>query len=67
MTKPTIRPVRPVKTKISLHIRAVWSVFADRMCLLPPSGYPKRYEREPLPDWVDVQADQNLCWLHVFL
>ena len=35
-------------------------VFADRMPLLKPLGYPKRVEREPLPYWVDVQADLSL-------
>ena len=31
MTKPTIILVPPTKTKISLRIHAVWSVFADRI------------------------------------
>ena len=39
-------------------------VFADRMCLVQPPGYPKRDEREPLPYLVDVQADLSLCWSH---
>ena len=56
-TKPTIRFLWPAKTQISLRICAVWSVFADRMCLLHPPGYPKRDKREPLPYWMDVQAD----------
>ena len=63
-TKPTIRLVRPAKAQISLRIRAVWSVFADRMCLLQPPGYPERDQREPLPNWVDVQAELSLCWSH---
>ena len=33
------------KTQISLRMRAVLSVFADRMCLLEPPGYRKRDER----------------------
>ena len=64
-TESTIRLVRPVKTQISLHIHTVWSVFTYCMCLLQPycmcflqpQGYPKRYGQEPLPYWVDVQAD----------
>ena len=40
--KPTVRLVRPAKTQISLRIRAVWTVFANRMCLLQSPGYPKR-------------------------
>ena len=48
-----------MKTQISRCICAVWSVFTDHMCLLQPSGYPKRDEKEALPYWVDVQAD--LC------
>ena len=39
------RPVRPAKTQISN--RAVLSVFADRMCLLQPSGYPKGLNENP--------------------
>ena len=39
-------------------------VLADRMCLLQPPGYLKRNKQEPLPYWVDVQADLSLCWLH---
>ena len=44
--KPTIRLARPAKTQISL---AVWSVFADCMCLLQ---HPKRDNRERLPYWL---------------
>ena len=45
-----------------LRICAVWSVFADHICLLQPPGYPKRVKREPLPYQVDVHADLSLCW-----
>ena len=65
-TKPTRRHVQPAKTLISLHICTVWSVFPDGMCLLQPSGNPKREELEPLPYWADVQADLSLCWSHRF-
>ena len=65
MIKPTIRLVRPAKTPISLRIHAVWSEsFADRMCILQPPGYPKKDIPEPLPYWVDIQADLSLCWSH---
>ena len=58
-TKSTIRLLRPANTQISPCIR--WAVF-DRMCLLQPSGYPKRGKWEILLYWVDVLAD--LCWVH---
>ena len=54
MKKPSIRLVRPAKTKTSLHICAFWSVFADNICLLQPLGYPKRDKWKTLPFWVDV-------------
>ena len=44
--------------------RSLIRVFADRMSLKQPPGYPKRDEREPLPYRVDVQADPVLCWSH---
>ena len=44
--------------------RSLIRAFADRMCRLQPPGYPKMNEREPLPYWVDVQADLSLCWSH---
>ena len=44
------------------QIRAVWSVFADRMCLLQPPDYTKRDKQEPLPYWAAVQAYLSLCW-----
>ena len=57
--KFTIKVVGPAKTPLSLV-----TVFADRMRFLQPSAYPKRDKREPLPYWVDVQADVCLCWSH---
>ena len=39
-------------------------VFADCMCRIQHLGFQKRDEQEPLPYWVDVQSDLNLCWLH---
>ena len=46
------------------HPGSLIRVFTDCMCLLQLPGYPKRDEREPLPYWVDVQADLSLCWSH---
>ena len=46
------------------HPRSLIRVFAYRMCLLKPPGYTKRDKREPLPYWMDVQADLRICWLH---
>ena len=46
------------------HPRSLIRVFADRMCLVYPPGYPKRDEQKPLPYWVDVQANPSLCLLH---
>ena len=51
----------PGKTQISLHIHAVWSVFADHICLLQPPCYSKRDKREPLPYWVMYR----LIWVFV--
>ena len=56
-TKPTVRPGHP---------RNLIRVFADRMCLLQPQGYPKSDKREPLPYWVDAQVDLSLRWSHRF-
>ena len=46
------------------HPRSLIRVFADRMRILQPSWSPKTDKREPLPFWVDVQANLNLCWSH---
>ena len=45
------------------HPRSLIRVFADRMCLLQPSGYPKRDKLDPF----HVQGDKSLCWLHSFV
>ena len=39
-------------------------VFADRIFRLQPPVYPKRDKWEPLPYWLDAQADLSLCWSH---
>ena len=44
------------------HQRSLIRVFADGMCLLQPQDYPKKDKWEPMPYWVDVQADESLCW-----
>ena len=62
--KPTISFVRPAMTQISLRIRALVRVLADRVSLLQHPGYQKRDKRVPLPYWVDLQADMSLFWLH---
>ena len=42
------------------HSRSLIKVFADRMCLLQPPGYPTRSKREPVLYWVDVLVDFTL-------
>ena len=44
-----------------VHPHSLIRVFADRMCLLQPPGYPKRDKQETLPNWIDVQADLCPC------
>ena len=44
------------------HPRSLIRVFADRMRLLWPPGYPMRDKQEPLSYWVDAQADLSICW-----
>ena len=43
------------------HPRSLIRIFADRMCLLQPPGYPKQDKRESLPYWMDIQASR-FCW-----
>ena len=66
MTKLTIRLVGGVNTNQPAHPHSLIKVFADRMCLLQPMGYPKRDKGEPLPNWLGVLADLSLCWSHRF-
>ena len=47
------------------HQRSLIRVFADRISLLQPPGYPKGDKQEPLPYLVDVKADMNLRWSHM--
>ena len=44
------------------HPRSLIRIFADRMCLLQPPGYPKWNKREPLPYWMGVHAVLSICW-----
>ena len=53
--------MRPAKTDQPVHPRGLIRVYADRMCLLQPSGYPKRDKQEPLPYCVNVRADQSFA------
>ena len=52
-------------TDQSARPRSLIRVFADRMCIQQPPGYPKTDKLEPLLYWVDVQADLSLCSLHM--
>ena len=58
-----------MKTQISLHIRAVWSVFkicVKKLCIL---GYPKyaqwRFWSDFAKEKAGPQADLNFCWAHI--
>ena len=61
---PSIKRAISEDSDQPVHPRSLIRVFADRMCLLHPSGYPKKDKREPLPNWVDVQTELRLCWSH---
>ena len=56
--------VRPAKTRISLGIRPVWSVFAVRMKKVGILSYPMSAQRRLWSDWADAQADLSLRWAH---
>ena len=64
-------PVCPAKTRISLGIRTVWSVFTVHMKKLQIKQLPiKRAAKtdqteQNWSDWADAQADLSLCWAHV--
>ena len=64
--KRTSWHVRPTKTQISLRIRAVWSVFLVRMNKCFIHGYPKCAQWRFWLDCVNVQADLNILWVHMF-
>ena len=56
--------LRPAKTKISLGIRPVWSVFADRMTKAWVLSY-QLSASEDWSDWAHAQADLSLRWEHM--
>ena len=56
--------MRSAKKAQPARARSLIRVFANRMCLIQPPGYPKRDKWEPLPYWVDLQADLSLFWPH---
>ena len=60
MSKPTKWPVRPVKTQISLYIRAVQSVFAVHM----KKNWSLATLKARREDWADAKADFSLRWAH---
>ena len=64
MTKPTKWHVCPARTRISLGIHPVWSVFAVRMKEASVLSYPLSIQRTLWSDWADAQADLSLCWVH---
>ena len=63
MTKPTKWHVHPAKTRISMGIPPVWSVFAVRMKKAWVLSHPSAHS-EDWSDWADAQADLNLRWAH---
>ena len=59
--------VRPAKTKISLDIRPVWSVFALRSMGSKGPKLSSCGQRRLWSDWADAQADLCLRWEHIIL
>ena len=54
--------VRPAKTRISLGIHSVWSVFTKKAWVF---SYPLSAQRRLWLDWADAQADLSLRWAHM--
>ena len=46
------------------HLHSLIKFFADRTCFLQPPGYPKKDNENPLPYWVNAQADLCLHCSH---
>ena len=65
MTKPTKWHVRPAKTRISLGISPVWSVFTVHMKKAWVLSYPLSAQQRLWSDWVDAQADLSLRRAHM--
>ena len=79
MTKPTIRTyLTSEDSDQSVRIWAVWSVFADCICLLQPLGYPRGINKNPWHIWwmyrliqvfaghADLIVSFVACWLICF-
>ena len=64
MTKPTIKRAINKDSDQPAHLCRLIRVFADHMYLLQFQLYPKSDKLDPLPHWVDIQADLSLCWSH---
>ena len=65
MTKPEKLPVHPAKTQINLGINPVWSVFAVCMKKHWALNYLLSAQGRLWSDWMDVQADLSLRWVHL--
>ena len=64
MTKPTIRPMWQVKTRISLYIHPVWQGFSFIPLWIARGLLMACVISKDWSDCVDAQADLSLCWLH---
>ena len=63
--KPTIRPVLPAKTEISLYIHSVWQEFQLYPLLYSPKAVKGSWDQQRFwSDCADAQSDLSLCWLH---
>ena len=58
--------VYPMNIRMSLCIRTVWSVFSFSMKKLCILGYPKCTQGRFWSACMNVQADLNLHWAHMF-
>ena len=56
--------VSPAKTKISLGISPVWSVFTVRKTTPWVLSYTLSTQQGLWSDWVDAQSDLSLNWAH---
>ena len=67
MTKLALRLVRPAKTLIACAFyrpRAIQRLGCLGRETSTQTNYRKIDKREPLPYWMDVQADFRRCWSH---
>ena len=65
MTRPTMWPVCPAKTQISLGIRPVWSESSLSAWRKLGSLATLWAHSKDWSDWVDAQADLSLRWAHM--